>query len=176
MQHVQLHHDRKALVRQFVDLVINQGRLDILDDVLAPIAQPDSFSDGGSERIKTLIEVYREAIPDAQWTIEQQFAEGDTVVTCFIASGTHRGPLLGLAPTGRRMALHGILFSHCTVTSIVAQWAHVDRLELLQQLGVMPALALDKAVAVARFWRAYDMWTQRAAGDARGHPAGTIVP
>jgi predicted ester cyclase len=80
-------------------------------------------------------------VPDARWTIEEQIAEGDTVVTRFTARGTHQGPLWGLPATGRWAAVRGVLISRCSGDLIVAQWGQADLLGLLQQLGVMPALA-----------------------------------
>lgn len=159
MKQSQQQHDPKALVRRFVDIGVNQGQFHIVDEVLHPDFQLPMPSANSSATIKSWIATYRNAVPDAYWTIEQQVAENDTVVTCFTASGTHQGPCFGLAPTGRRMALHGVLFSRCVNNKIVAQWAQVDLLELLQQLGVMPPLALDKAVAVARLWHDHIRWT-----------------
>src|SRR2546423_941694 len=98
--------------------------------------------------------VYRGAVPDACWTVEQQVAEGDTVVTRFTARGTQQGALLGLAPTGRPMVVPGLLISRCRDGKIAVEWAQADLLGLLQQLGVMPHLELDKAVAAAQGWRA----------------------
>jgi predicted ester cyclase len=51
--------------------------------------------------------MYRNAFPDVQMSVEDQVAEGDMVVTRWIASGTHQGEIMGIAPTGNRVAVAG---------------------------------------------------------------------
>lgn len=149
----------KALVRQLVEEGVNQGRLAVVDALLAPTNRVP-LPDGGDPRtVKELLDQYRRAVPDAQWTIEDQIAEGDTVVTRFTARGTHQGPLWGLPATGKRVEMQGVLISRCRGEAIVAQWGQANLLGLLQQLGVMPPLALDKAVVVARALQAGDRWS-----------------
>lgn len=140
----------KTLVRRFVDEAINRGNQDIVAEICAAGA---AGSWGGLERtesVRDLVLRYREAVPDAHWTIEQQVAEGATLVTCFTARGTHRGALLGLAPTHQPMAVPGVVISRLEGHQIAVTWAQADLLGLLHQLGVMPDLALDRAVVVAR--------------------------
>jgi predicted ester cyclase len=45
---------------------------------------------------------------DLRRTVEDQIAEGERVVTRFTDHGSHQGELLGLAPTGREVAVQGI--------------------------------------------------------------------
>jgi predicted ester cyclase len=144
----------KALVRRFVEEAVNQGNLDVVANVCAPTGFGSRPAGGGPASIRELLALYRGAVPDACWTVEQQVAEGDTVVTRFTARGTQQGALLGLAPTRRRMVVPGLLISRCRDGKIAVEWAQADLLGLLQQLGVMPHLELDKAVAVAQVLRA----------------------
>ena len=62
--------------------------------------------------------------------------------------------MTGLAPTRRPMVVPGLLISRCRDGKIAVEWAQADLLGLLQQLGVMPHLELDKAVVVAQVLRA----------------------
>jgi predicted ester cyclase len=148
----------KALVRRFVEEGVNQGKLEIVDEVLAstfPSLLPDRE---GPASVKQVLTAYRAAIPDAHWIIEEQVAEGEIVVTCFVARGTQLGPLWGVPATGRRMAVAGIVISHCREEKIVDQRIHLDLLGLLQQLGVMPDLGLEEEVIVARLLRERQGW------------------
>jgi predicted ester cyclase len=113
----------------------------------------------GREQVKAALTRYRRAVPDARWVIQEQLAEGDAVMTRFLARGTHQGPLLGLPPTGLSMAVPGVLLSRCRDDQIVEQWVLVDRLGMLQQLGIVPELPLDQLVAVARVQQATAAWT-----------------
>ena len=136
----------KTLVRRFVDEAINRGN----EEIVMEICAEGAVGVEGPESIRDLVLLYRKAVPDAHWTIEQQVAEGETVVTRFTARGTQRGALLGLAPAGKPMEVPGILISRLEGHKIALHWAQADLLGLLHQLGVMPDLALDRAVVVAR--------------------------
>ena len=46
------------------------------------------------------------AFPDARFALEDQIAEGDTVVSRWTARGTHRGEFLGIAPSGEEVTVY----------------------------------------------------------------------
>jgi SnoaL-like polyketide cyclase len=71
--------------------------------------------------------------------IEDQIAEGDTVVTRWTGTGTHQGDLLGMAPTGKPAKVMGIWIHRLAGGKIVESWNVWDTLGMLQQLGVIPA-------------------------------------
>lgn len=148
----------KALVRTLIEDGMNQGNLDILDTVLAPTYRGPLVDGQGIGAVKELLRRYREAVPDAVWTIDEQIAEGAIVMTRFTAHGTQHGPLWGLPATRKRVAVQGVLISRCQDGAIAAQSIQADLLGLLQQLGVMPPLALDKALIVARVLRHGGEW------------------
>src|SRR5205085_5770957 len=104
---------RKALVRQLVEEGVNQGRLEVVDALLAPPFRAPLPDGRVPQTVKELLRLYRRAVPDAQWTIEEQIAEADTVVTRFTARGTHQGPLWGLPATGQWVQVRGVLISRC---------------------------------------------------------------
>src|SRR5436305_5421560 len=112
----------KALLRQLVEEGVNQGHLEVVDAVLAPTYRAPLPDGSGRQTVKELLGLYRRAVPEAEWTIEEQIAEGDTVVTRVTARGTHQGPLWGLPATGKWVAMRGVLISRCRGDAIVAQW------------------------------------------------------
>lgn len=148
----------KALVERLVEESVNQGRLEVVEELLAPTFPSMLPDQSGPASVKQLLASYREAVPDAHWAIQEQIAEGDTVVTCFVATGAQLGPLWGIPATGRRMAVTGVLISRCWEGRIAAQLLHLDLLGLLQQLGVMPDLGLAEEVIVARLLSASQRW------------------
>ncbi len=158
----------RHLVRRLVEEGVNGGNLDVVDAVVARTYPSPTPGVSGSQSLKDALTLYRGAVPDAHWTIDEQIVEGDTVVTCFTARGTQQGALWGLPPTGKHMTVPGILISRCAGGRIVAQWAQVDLLGVLQQLGVMPPLALDQAVVVAQVLRAGAAWTRQGTDGAGG--------
>ncbi len=94
----------------------------------------------GPEDVKRLFAAFRAAFPDGRTTIEDAVAEGDTVVTRWTFHGTHEGEFAGIAPTGRRVMLAGINIDRIAGGKFVERWHQMDRLGLMQQLGVIPAL------------------------------------
>jgi len=84
------------------------------------------------------IERARAAFPDWHEAIEAVVAEGNTVVTRYTSTGTHRGHFRGIPPTGRRIILPEISIYRVARGKVVEQWCVLDDLGRLQQLGAMP--------------------------------------
>jgi predicted ester cyclase len=64
----------------------------------------------GNDGLKALLETKLfPAFPDGQWINEEQVAEGEKVATRFTFYGTHQGTFMGIPPTGRRVAVGGVV-------------------------------------------------------------------
>jgi predicted ester cyclase len=85
------------------------------------------------------MEMYITAFPDLRFSVDQLLCSGDYVVTRYTATGTHRGDLMGIAPTNRRAETHGCTIAEIKNGKIVHGWIYWDTGHLLRQLGVMPA-------------------------------------
>jgi steroid delta-isomerase-like uncharacterized protein len=134
--------DNKALVRRAIEDVINRGNLDAADALVASdyvYRSPGTPEMRGPEGMKQLISMYRGAFPDLHIAIDEQIAEGDNVCTRWTGSGTHRGELMGIPPTGKRINVIGMIISRCAAGKIVAELELLDSLGMLQQLGTIPA-------------------------------------
>ena len=99
----------------------------------------------GSDQVIGYFSVLWEAFPDLELTATRVVEEGSAVVTLARAEGTHQGtfrtPGGDIPPTDRRVSL--MYSEHFEVEGgmIVSASLHLDRLELLEQLGVVPAPA-----------------------------------
>jgi len=71
---------------------------------------------------------------------EDMIAEGDKVVLRSTFRGTHKGDLMGIAPTGKQVTMPLILIYRIADDKIVEHWMQADALGLLQQLGVIPPM------------------------------------
>jgi steroid delta-isomerase-like uncharacterized protein len=104
--------DNKALVRRYLGL-LNRNDLPI-EEVIAPLAsgfvyhRPGMPDVTGLMGMRQVVEMYRSATPDQHSTIEDVVAEGDKVACRWSARGTHRGDLMGVAPTGKAITVTGI--------------------------------------------------------------------
>jgi predicted ester cyclase len=132
-----------SLVRVVVEEACNCGRLAVLEAVLAPTLA----------HLRDLLAGFRIAVPDAHWTIVEQIAAGESVMTRLSVRGTFSGVLVRLAPPGRPAAVTGVLISRFAEGRLVDLWLQADLLGFLQQLGVMPPLDLTQAVSVAQVLR-----------------------
>ena len=98
---------------------------------------PDRTCRGGEEIVAYFREVFA-AVPD--WNIQMVglAEQGEDVFVQWHMTGTHTGPLLGIAPTGKALAIDGI--DHFVVRDgkIVSNFVIVDQLQYARQLGMMP--------------------------------------
>jgi steroid delta-isomerase-like uncharacterized protein len=118
--------ENKALVRRWLDEVFTRGDLAEADEIFAPnfaLHDPSFPQDvHGPGGIKRYVAAYRLAFPDLVVSVEDQLAEGDKVVTRWMARGTHRGEFLGLAPTGDEVSVSGIEFDRVVGGKIDEAW------------------------------------------------------
>src|SRR5919112_502855 len=91
--------------------VFGQGKPEMVEELLAPDyvshAPGDPELGREPEAIKDIVRAYHSAFPDITSTVEKQVAEGDMVVTRWMARGTHLGEFMGVAPSGRRIEVSG---------------------------------------------------------------------
>jgi len=136
--------DNKAIARRYWVEGWNKGNLAVFDELLAPgfVLHDPGFPEPihGPEGFKQYYAVYSTAFPGNQITVEDYFAEGDTVVSRWTARGTHTGNLMGIAPTGKQATVTGITIQRITNGRIAEDWSNYDMLGLLQQLGVVPSM------------------------------------
>ncbi len=134
--------ENKTVIRRFVQEVINQGRLEQADSLVAidfVELDPLPGQKQGRDGLKEIIALMRAAFPDLHWTLDEMVAEEDTVVSRFTWTGTHRGPFLGIPATGRAVTVKGIVIDHLAEGKMAESRILMDNLSLMQQLGVVPA-------------------------------------
>lgn len=133
----------KTVMRRIYEEVWNQGKFEVLDEVVSPDyvghlpAPPGAPS--GREGLRWLIQAYRVAFPDIRVQIDDQIAEGDKVLTRISIRGTHRGQLMHIPPTNKEITVTALVFTRFKNGQNVEGWAELDRFGLMQQLGVIPA-------------------------------------
>jgi predicted ester cyclase len=137
--------ENKKLARRLIDEAWNKGNMAALDELLAADfvshETPNPFDPPhgeGREGEKQDVLYNRTAFPDAYFTIEDQIAEGDLVVTRWTARGAHTGPLGRIPPTGRQATTTGVFIYRFADGKAVERWTNFDALGLLLQLGVLP--------------------------------------
>jgi steroid delta-isomerase-like uncharacterized protein len=131
----------EKLGRRYFDEVWNQGRLDVLDELLAPayvnhtpsVPNPAPGPDG----LKPIVREIRAAFPDLHYEIKDVIATEDAVVIRVIMTGTHVGDLFGLPATGRRVKVDQINIERIENGRIAEHWRVTDELSLMRQLDAI---------------------------------------
>ena len=95
--------------------------------------------DPGHEGFMLRMRRLYEAFPDLHMQVEDVIAEGDLVAYRATFTGTHRGELLGMPPTGRSFRVQHMHFLRLRHGRACEHWAVRDDLGMLQQLGIVPA-------------------------------------
>ena len=139
-----MSEENKTIHRSIWEEIWNQGNLNLADEIY----DSNHISHGqgielppGPEGLKTLISIYRAAFPDVHFTVEDQIAEGDKVVTRWTSLGTHKGEFLGIEATGNEIRLGGIYIYRIADGKIAEVWTSMDLLGTVLQLG--PSAAAD---------------------------------
>jgi steroid delta-isomerase-like uncharacterized protein len=138
-----MSEQNKAAVRRFFELW-EAGETDQFGEVVAADAvdhdpQRPFPDERGAEAARKTAEMFLAAFPDTAYTIEQQVAEGDLVVTRWIARGTHEGELMAIPATQKSVEVSGIAIDRLSDGKIVESWGNWDTIGMMQQLGAIPA-------------------------------------
>jgi predicted ester cyclase len=136
--------DLKKIARQSFEAVEtnNQSLLDTITDQkkfkLHFPGIPDTLNYQDAKKVN---EEYYKGFPDAKATIEQQFVDGDYVITRVVFSGTHKGEFQGISPSNTKINASGISIQKIENGKIVEEWDEFDGLGMMQQIGAIPELA-----------------------------------
>src|SRR5688572_693193 len=130
--------EKKALVRRFYEAHL-KGDLDAMQEMMAPdFADRSRFpGEEGSDREAYIqgIAEDRAAISIIRFTIDDQIAERDKVVTRYTERSIHRGEYLGVAPTGKEVFSTGIDIHRIAGDKIAEEWSESNSVNI-----VVPAL------------------------------------
>jgi predicted ester cyclase len=131
--------DAKALVERMFEEIINQGRLDVADELFA-----EGFVDHGPmgdvhgrDAFKALVGAWRSAVPDVRCEISHVIEQGDTVAWLVHSTGTHTGDGLGFPATGGRFDTVSANIGRFENGRAVEHWSEQGMLSMLLQLGIV---------------------------------------
>ena len=135
--------DNGMIVRGFVDEVITKGNIEaaakyIWEDVIEQVPLPGQGP--GLNGLKDTIRAMRAGFPDIVFSIHEQIAEGDKVVSRFEWTGTHQGSFLGIPPTERPVRVWGMVIDRLKDDRVKDTRILMDVVGMLTQLGVLPPL------------------------------------
>ena len=98
-----------------------------------PSNNPNPMS---QEDLVEFAKMYRKAIADISWSMEELIASEDKVIIRFIEKGTHVGEFMGIPATGNKYEASGIAIIRIENGKAVEFREDFDMLGLYQQLGM----------------------------------------
>jgi steroid delta-isomerase-like uncharacterized protein len=134
-----IEEENKAIHRRVYEEIWNKGNLDVVEEIIDddyiyhPLPQRR-----GPEGYKTMYHGFAEAFTDFHCNIEDMVAEGNKVARRITSTGTFKGELMGIAPTGRQVTHTEAIFYSFEGGKAVEAWNYSDQLTMFQQLGVNP--------------------------------------
>ena len=133
--------DLKAVLERMFEEVINQGNLDVADELFA-----EDFLDHGPmgdvqgrEAFKGLVAQWRAAVPDVNCVVDNVFVEGDMVGWTVRTTGSHTGDGLGFPATGKRFETVAANIGRFRNGLAAEHWSEQGMLSMLAQIGLLPA-------------------------------------
>jgi steroid delta-isomerase-like uncharacterized protein len=137
-----MSEENKARIREFIDRVLTGGEIeatgdyfhtDVVEEVPFPGQGP------GLDGLKEILTRIRRAFPNSKWSVEEQIAEENKVLTRFTWSGTHQGEFLGIPATNRVIRVWGMVIDRFGDRKVKSTRILLDTLSMMQQLGVVSA-------------------------------------
>ncbi len=134
--------EKRELARRFFEDLCTKGQWALAPELLAPdivIHDPQVPNVRGVQGAVDAFKVYKDGF-DGVWTIEEIIlGENDRVTVRWTGTGTQRGEVMGIPPTGKSVRVDAISVLRVAGGKIAEIWQTWDTLGMLQQLGVIPA-------------------------------------
>jgi len=147
--------DNKALSRRLIEEVWNKGNFEVIDELYDPSFKTEDPMLGTLDLngFRELVKGYRTAFPDLKLEIISLVSEGNFIATRWRATGTHRGPLMGMEATGKKAVTTGLDLAEVRNGKVISDFTVFDSLTLLRQLGLetgVPAPEVSKKPQVEK--------------------------
>jgi steroid delta-isomerase-like uncharacterized protein len=129
--------NNKAIVGRMFDEVINEGRLELLDELFDPgFVSSTQQGDMDLDGFRQFVVGWRSAFPDIHCEVGDLIAEGDRVAWSVRARGMHQGEFLGIPATGRAVDFDSLNVGEFRDGRAYRHKVLMDLPVMLEQLGV----------------------------------------
>jgi steroid delta-isomerase-like uncharacterized protein len=138
-----MSEQNKALVKRWFEEVWNQGRADVIDELLVEDGIIHGLADQGGAPVhnrrafQQFHGQFRGAFPDIVVNVEDMIAEGGKVVARRSVRGKHTGESLGFKATNAPVEFDGIAIVRVKDGKIVEAWNSFDFMKMNRQLGMV---------------------------------------
>jgi len=129
--------DNKAIVQRMFDEVVNEGHLDVADEIFA--AEFETTTPMGvmnRDGFKEFVRGWRAGFSDIHCEIHDLIAEGDSAAWGVRATGTNDGEFNGMPATGKRVDFDSLNIARFRDGQCVHHTVMMDLATMMAQLGV----------------------------------------
>ena len=134
----------KQLVRQFYEVIFSQGLMEQVSDYIATDATMrvgETVHPMGVDGMKAHIQAVRATYPDFVMQVTRQYCDGDYVISEVIATGTHLGEFMGIAPTGKVLKFTGVDIDKVVDGKICEHSGAINTFETLIEAGAIAGVS-----------------------------------
>ena len=135
----------EGLVRALFEKVFNEDDEQAARSVIAPgfIAHhPLSQKPLGSQEVADMMARFKVAFMHLNYGVQEVIVSGDKAAARWVATGTHVGAFMGVAPTQKKVVVTGNDLFRVANGQLVESWVSSDFFGLFVQLGKFPTLPL----------------------------------
>jgi predicted ester cyclase len=121
--------ENKAVIRRIAEVVVNQKKLAMVDELFSKDYQPHPSMPGhthGPQHARRNFSRLHKGFPDFRVTIDSMVAEGDMVAARLTLSGTHLA-------TGKHARWPAKIIAHLADGKVTEDWRVVDSRQLETQ-------------------------------------------
>ena len=137
-----MSEENQAIMRRVIREIMVEGNLDLVDELFTEDIvnnHGNTREGGGREGEKARIRVFRLAFPDVNIAVDDIVTGGEMAAARVTLTGTHRGDLGIISATNKKVNVTGITMMRFVDGQVSEEWSTIDRLKMMQQLGVIPA-------------------------------------
>jgi predicted ester cyclase len=135
--------DIKGLAQRFNDEVFTQGKIDVLDEIVADDFVEHQEFPGlapGKEGLKQFAAMFREAFSDLKVETLGVAVDGDELWVHSLMTGTHTGEFAGIPATNKTVSMAMMDRVKTRDGKAVEHWGVSDDIGMMTQLGVIPEM------------------------------------
>lgn len=139
-------HQGVEVARKMVEEVYGKGKTELIGQLVHDDYVEHDPLMGRIDRkgIENEVRMYRSAFPDLEMKVIDSVAAGDCVSVRWRASGTHRGELMGIAPSNKKTSVEGITMIRMRDGRGAEAWVQYDLFGLMRQIGAVPETAAPR--------------------------------
>lgn len=132
----------KELIQETFETIWNRGEIERVhefytEDFLSHQPPTAPAWKQGPEGVAEIVQMLRTAFPDYHEKIEDLISDGDRVVARMTNTGTHQGPLMGFAASGKSFEVPDYAVCRIEDGKIAEQWGLFDLFSMAIQLDLI---------------------------------------